>query len=36
MLFEKQILNFYKGMMYARCDDVVVRPERLHQLFEGK
>lgn len=21
MLFEKQILNFYKGMMYARCDD---------------
>lgn len=21
MIFEKQIMNFYKGMMYARCDD---------------
>ena len=21
MIFEKQIINFYKGMMYARCDD---------------
>lgn len=21
MIFEKQVVNMYKGMMYARCDD---------------
>ena len=35
MLFEKQILDMYKGMMYTRCDDEGKAFYFSHHDFEG-
>lgn len=35
MLFEKQILDMYKGMMYTRCDDEGLAVYFSHNDFEG-
>ena len=35
MLFEKQIVGMYKGMMYARCDDDGTAFYFSHDDFEG-